>query len=181
MPLSDEILLERSRAGNHLAFLQLYERYKRAIYGFTRKLLEDPELAKDVLQTVFLRLYEDAGRIHNPSHLKTWLFAVARNECLTQRRKSSRNLPLEGDEPIVSDGAHDALERDERHALIRVAIGRLTPEQREVVVLREYEDLSYREIAEIIGVAESVVKSRLFEARRKLFDLLKNVFQERST
>ncbi len=180
MRLSDEILLERFRAGNHLAFLQLYERYKRPIYGFAIKLLDDTDPAKDVLQTVFLKLFQDAGRINRPGLLKTWLFTVARNECLTQRRKIARNMPLEEDELIAIDGAPETLERDEQHALIRRAIERLTPEQREVVVLREYEGLSYRDIAEIIGVTDSVVKSRLFEARRKLFELLKKVFQERS-
>lgn len=177
----DEHLIERFRDGDDLSFVMIYNRYKKQIHGFCIKMLRDGDAAADATQAVFLKVFERRQQVRHADRFISWLFAIARNECLTALRKADVVMPL--DEAIESYEVTDdgrTLERDEERRLIVAAIMRLKPEYRELVVLREYQNLSYRDIADAVGVSEGMVKSRLFTARRILYDMLRTHFTERS-
>ncbi len=171
-------LVEAFRAGDDIAFVSLYNIHKRSVYLFGLKMLGDTDEAKDIVQGVFLKAYERRQQLADGGKFKAWLLAIARNDCLTRIRKSGFQTHLSDEH---SELPASSLETDEEIAIIRRAVGRLAPEQREVVILREYEDLSYRDIATVTGASEGTVKSRLFAARRRLYEILKPVFAERRT
>jgi RNA polymerase sigma-70 factor (ECF subfamily) len=180
----DEVRLVREfQNGDDLAFVTLYSRYKRSIYVFCVKMLMDAEAARDCVQEVFLRMYERRDQLIHPERFSSWLFAIARNQCLTYHRSARNDVVEDVDfESLRSteDGPDQSLERQERIRLVDRYLLRLKMEYREVLILREFQNLSYREIAEILGETESAIKSRIFKARQRLFELLRPILRERS-
>jgi len=169
---SDEDLLRAFRDGDDRAYARLYDRYRRPLFLFAARMLGDGEAACDLVQDVFLTLLERRGDLRDVRSVRAWLFVVARNRCLTglrQRRTRSRLDQAVAGEAAGAPGPAE----DEEALLVRRALAELPDEQREVLILREYEDLSYREIAAIAQTTESAVKSRLFRARQALGERLR--------
>lgn len=174
---SDRDLMLAFQAGDEFAFVSLYNRYRNQVYGFCLKMLLDEDLAQDVLQETFMRVYENRQRLSNAASFKTWLFTIARNQSLNQLRRASRRVDLDESappDPRAADGGLpiSRLERSERIDLVNRYLKKLKPDYREVIVLREYQNLSYDEIAAVTRTNVSTVKSRLFKARRKLASFL---------
>ncbi len=162
--------IEAFKAGDDLAFVSIYNHYKAGIYSFCLKMVMDRDTALDVMQDTFVRVYENRERLLNTSAFKSWLYTIARNQCLNRIRRQKRTVRLEESLDIQS---HDAipveeLEKSERVDLVRRFLATLSPAYREVIVLREYQNLTYEEIAAVTRSTLSAVKSRLFKARRKL-------------
>jgi len=182
MQTDDKALIEAFQAGDDFAFVSLYNRYKGAIYTYCLKMLLDHELARDVMQETFLRIYENRDRLLNTGSFKAWTFTIARNQCLNQFRRSNKHVMLDEAHtaavPETTSHAQVAsLEKSEQVELVNYFLGRLKPEYREVIVLREYQNLTYEEIAAITRSTLSAVKSRLFKARRKLAAFMEPVLQ----
>jgi RNA polymerase sigma-70 factor, ECF subfamily len=175
---TDAELAEAFKSGDGRAYSILYERYRRALFAFALRMLGEGDAAADLVQDVFLRIYERRGQLNQPESFRSWLFAVARNQCLSLLRRSRERASLEEapDDAMAMEVPVDALEVEEDVRLIRQALARLKIEYREVLVLREYQDLSYREIADITETTESAVKSKLFKARRAMHEMLKPAF-----
>jgi RNA polymerase sigma-70 factor (ECF subfamily) len=180
MIVQDYTLVQDFQNGSDLAFVNLYNRYKHSVYVYCLKVLADADAAKDIVQGVFLKVYERRAQLSHPERFKSWMLTIARNDCLTLLKRENRTSDLP-DEGVGAALGHplSELEKDEEVALVARAIARLQPDLKEVVILREYENLSYREIADVLGIAESTIKSRLFTARRHLYETLKPVFEER--
>jgi RNA polymerase sigma-70 factor, ECF subfamily len=178
---TDADLAAAFRAGDESAFSQLYDRYKRGLFAFARRMLGDKEAAADLVQTAFLHALERRRQLVRPERFRSWLFAIARNLCLSDLRH--RPTPLDDfveELPDPGGGPDTDLEWEDDIRLVRQALRRMAPDHREVLILREYQDLSYDEIAEVTGSTVSAVKSRLFKARRELHALLKSAFATRS-
>lgn len=159
--------------GDDFAFVSLYNRYKAPVYTYCVKMLLDTEAARDAMQETFLRVFENRGRLLNTDSFRAWTFTIARNQCLNQLRRMKRQVQLDEAlaatlHQVVDDQPGVRLEKSERTALITYFLGRLKPEYREVIVLREYQNMTYAEIAAVTRSTLSAVKSRLFKARRKL-------------
>jgi len=173
MPTDDRDLIEAMQAGDDLAFVSLYNRYKHQVYGFCLKMLLDEERAADVMQDTFLRVYENRDRLLNTSSFRSWLFTIARNQCLNVIRREKRQVAMEPqmkEEASVKASRRPgaSLEKSEQVELVNRYLAQLKPDYREVIILREYQNLSYKEIAGVTRSTLSAVKSRLFKARRKL-------------
>jgi RNA polymerase sigma-70 factor, ECF subfamily len=157
--------------GDESAFVELYEGHKRAVYLFSVKMLGDQEAARDVTQGVFIKVLERRHQIVDPNKFAAWLFTTTRNDCLQQLNHRHMTISLDDSPPdakvTVATEDADPISEDDIKA-VNQAIERLRPEFREVILLREYQNLSYREIAEVISATESTVKFRLFAARREL-------------
>ncbi len=182
MDPDDRALIEAFQAGDEFAFVALYNRYKSPVFAFCAKMLLDRAAAEDVLQETFVRVYENRERLTRPGSFKAWLFTIARNQCLNHLRRAGRQVPLGdalgGAEPVASGGTpFSHLLKSEQVALVNDSLGRLSPEYREVLVLREYQNLSYDEIAAVTRNTVSSVKSRLFKARRKLGSFLRPLLE----
>lgn len=170
----DAILLERYRDGDAGAFRTLVLRYQRPIYNAAFWILHDAEDARDVAQTVFLRVAERADE-YDPQHkFFSWIYRIAVNEALNMHRRLERAEPLLDGVEFEDDaaGPPQRLEADERARLLRAALLRLSMADRSVITLRHFGELSYREIGDALDLDEKTVKSRLFEARQRLKLLL---------
>lgn len=178
MYTDDQRAIEAFQGGDEFAFVSLYNRYKGAVYTFCLKMLLDRAAAQDVLQDTFLRVYENRNRLIQTRSFKAWLFTIARNQCLNHLRRSGRQVGLEGAPEAVSARTPIAeMEKSEQIELVNRFLAQLKPDYREVLVLREYQNLSYEEIAAITRSTLPAVKSRLFKARRKLAEFMEPVLR----
>ncbi|HUN65145.1 MAG TPA: RNA polymerase sigma factor [Bacteroidota bacterium] len=175
---TDRAIASALSAGDERAFTALYHRYKGQMYRFCLRMTSDADAAGDIVQGVFIKVFERHAQLQHAERLRAWLYTIARNDCLTHIRTAGKQIPL-GERAEYGPGDGEVYDRAEDRTIITEAIGRLIPEQREVILLREYEGMSYTEIAEVLGIAPGLVKSRIFSARRKLFELLKPMFSER--
>lgn len=164
-------LIEAFREGDEFAFVSLYNRFKSPVFAFSYKMLMDRAQAEDVMQETFLRVYENRDRLMKTSSFKSWLFTIARNQCLNQIRKSGRQVAMNQDaleNMATPDTPLSRMDKSEQVAFVTAFLHDLKPEYREVLILREYQNLNYEEIAAVTRSSLSSVKSRLFKARRKL-------------
>ena len=177
----DRALIEAFQTGDEFAFVSLYNRYKDAVYAFCVKMLLNKELAQDVMQDTFLRVYENRERLLKTDSFKAWLFTIARNQCLNQLRRNNWQIPLDPEMALPSHlfGAKNTpaldLEKSEKIELVNRFLAQLKADYREVIILREYQNMTYEEIAAVTRSTLSAVKSRLFKARKKLGVYLEQV------
>lgn len=150
------------------AFEQVYRRQRDAVYGYLLYLTKDEQLTQDLAQETFLKIYLNLPRFKGDSSEKTWCIAIARNTYFSWMRKKR---PVQVEEKYGADVAdvrqvpEEIFLQKEKNAVIRQALFTLKEEQRQILLLRDYEQLSYKEIGAILGVSEIVVKSRIFRAR----------------
>ncbi len=169
--LDDVVLVARCLAGDREAFAPLVSRYERVLFSVAWRLVGDYEDARDATQSAFVRAYLHLETFDPERRFFSWIYRIVVNECLNMRRGRHQSEPL-GDGIETEGGAFEAVAAAETHDRVQAALMALTPEYREVVVLRHFAELSYEEIAEALGVPDKTVKSRLFSARRRLAELL---------
>ena len=139
-------------------------------------MLNDPMRAEDIVQDVFVKLFENLDNIYNKQSVQFWLFTTARNEIFsfyrnTKNKKFITNvLDLEGIEIEETKSLSDEIEQRELNKLILSELDSMNEDFREVFILREYSGLSYKEIASLLKIDEKLVKSRLYKARQKLIN-----------
>lgn len=163
---SDEALMLDFQKGSRAAFEELYTRYQGPLYGFFHRRLDIPERAEDLAQETFLVVIRGASRYEPRALVRTYLYGIALKLLANERRKPrdvSSDETTEPDTPPVQ----------EKSLCIKEALGRLDPSEREILMLREYEQLSYSEISELLRLPVNTVRSRLFRARMALKERLK--------
>ena len=175
--ISEHDLIIQVQQGDRLAFAELYERYKTSIYSYCLRLLADSQIAEDSTHETFLKMFSESRSLRSPESLRPWLFRIARNEVFTRIRKTRRNGHADDMDVWDSNTPHEQFVAKETIEIIRRLLHELKQEYREVLVLREYEQMSYAEIADITGATESSVKSRIFKARKALTARLKPYFE----
>jgi len=179
-PSGEPHLLAAARRGDRVALGRLLERSQQRVFGFGMKMCGDVEDAKDVAQDTLLTMARSVRDFRGEASLSTWLYAVARSFCIKKRRRTkgapARLEPLDraahekSAEP--SPTPEQILLGREARETVAAALGRLEPEAREVVVLRDIEGLSAAEVAEVTGLSVPAVKSRLHRARAALRERL---------
>jgi RNA polymerase sigma-70 factor (ECF subfamily) len=172
---SDEELIRRIAVGDELAMRTLFARHRVALYRWLLRLVGDEALAEDLLSEVFLDVWRQAAAFEARSSVSTWLLAIARYKALSARRRRTDAELDEDTAATLVDPADDpelVLQKKNRAELLRRALGRLSPEHGEVVDLVYYHGKSVKEVAQILGVPEATVKTRMFYARRKLAELV---------
>ncbi|HLV64825.1 MAG TPA: sigma-70 family RNA polymerase sigma factor [Polyangiaceae bacterium] len=186
---SDETLIERARSGDNDALAALVARHAPRVLRFGLKLCKDEETARDVLQETLLTAARGIRGFRRESRFSTWLFAIARSICIKQRTRGSATKEAEPlDESAHFEGGGGLVDTkpppDETIASLELgqalerAIRELEPAQREVLVLRDVEGLSAREVGQVLSLSEEAVKSRLHRARRALRQRLAPLFEE---
>lgn len=181
-------LVTELQSGSEYAFSYLLAVYQNPVYNLVTHILEVSSDAPDVTQKVFLKVFRGIRYFHGQSSLRTWIYRIAVNEASNHRRgwlrrkwreAFSLDQDLESSDELLArahahpDTPYEIAESSERQRLVRRALASLSQPYRTVVVLREIEDLSYEEIAELLGVSEGTVKSRLTRGR----DLLRRKLQ----
>jgi len=167
----DLVSVARCLQGDASAFEPIVRRYERVMFAISLRLLGDFEEARDATQDAFVRAYEKLHTFDPSRKFFSWLYRIVVNECLNVRRARRPHEPLDAAYPTTSV-AFEAVAAAELHSKVQAALGQLTREYREVIVLRHFADLSYDEISEVTGVELKTVKSRLFTARERLAKLL---------
>lgn len=168
---SDEELLRAFGAGESEAFTLLFRRWSRPVFGYVLGLVKDSDLADDVTQQVFLKLARRPGMYRPGTSFGSWLHRVARNTALDELKKGRRRRDreqLEAAPSLAPPRQSGRSEAGELGRLVQEAIQRLDGIQREALVLREYSELSYREISEITGRSLATVKQDIHQARQFL-------------
>ena len=166
------------KSGDPQAHRLVYERYRNRIQAFCYRMTTDQDVAADLTQDVFVKVLDRIGTLENPQALSAWLFAIARNEVYAFFRRSRENRPFKENDVWESETPIDTLVASERSTLIRALVDRLQPAYREAILLREFEGLSYAEIAKVTGSTEAAIKARLFKARQVLVKKLTPLFGE---
>src|SRR5262245_31748558 len=173
---SDETVVERIAAGDKLAMQALFVRHRTPVYRWLLRFVRNHALAEDLLSEVFLDVWRHAGRFQCRSSVSTWLMSIARHKALSARRRRTDAELDEKIEATVADSAGDleaALQEKDRGELLRRALMRLSPEHRQVIDLVYYHQKSVAEAARILDVRAATVKTRMFYARKKLAELVK--------
>jgi len=194
--MTDTEAIQQLRSGDMDALRTLYDRHRAKIYQLGCRYLGDPAEAEDLVQQVFIKAYENVGKFRGEAQVSTWLYRIAVNAAL-ERRRRRRTIGIDDVHPLGSDAlaANATLDAEvrsgwnhrpamagadidanpevavERRALqgrINEALEELSPSQRLAFVLRHWEGMSIREIADVLGAAEGTVKSHLFRAVRTL-------------
>ena len=190
----ESVLVEGLRAGDERAYEQLILRFQQPVFNLVSRLMDDPTDASDVVQEVFLKVFRNITSFRGQSSLKTWIYRIAVNEGHNHRRWFTRHrkqevgleAEIEGSRtyqetlPDLSRSPFDSASDHETHALIEEALIVLNPNFRAAVILRDIEDLSYEEIADILRVSLGTVKSRILRGREALRSALLERLAERS-
>jgi RNA polymerase sigma-70 factor, ECF subfamily len=162
---TDEHLMLEFQSGSRDAFTELFERYRDPLYGYFRRRLGDPARAEELAQETLLAVLRGTERYEPRASFRTYLYAIASRQISGEwRRKKRDRAPVE-DTPASGGDPDDAL-------WLRRAVAQLDDAHREVLLLREFEQLSYEEIAALLRVPVNTVRSRLFRARMELKALL---------
>ena len=182
---SESKLINQAKAGDSEAFAGIIELYLPKIFSLCVKLTGNREDAEDCVQETFIKVWTSLGEFRENSSLYTWIYRIAANTCNDYLRKKSRHpiLSLEGDGTESDDAPllhikderplpDEQLENLESADRVRLLLLELPDTMREVIILRDLQQLSYREIAHLSGVSEGTVKSRLFRARQQMMKLI---------
>jgi RNA polymerase sigma-70 factor, ECF subfamily len=182
-PAADPVwLLEGLRSGDENAYEALVSRFQQPVYNLVYRLMDDPADASDVVQEVFLKVFRNVSSFRGNSSLKTWIYRIAVNEAYNQRRWFSRHrkkqIGLESEEDgtrglqdVLSDPGRspfDLASGVETRALVEQALTEVNPVFRAAVILRDMEDMSYEEVADVLQVSLGTVKSRILRGREAL-------------
>ena len=194
MDLSDQVLVEKIKAGDFEAFTELVTRYEGKVYRLAMRMLRKPEDAEDALQETFLQVHRGIHSFEGRSTFSTWLFRLATNICLMKIRhrgtEPSGLLPLEEYIPQEKEGRLSQIQdwpekpeelllsKESREKMLE-ALGRLPGEYRAVFILRDIEGFSNAEAGEALGISVAAVKSRLHRARLSLRSSLAGYFEKK--
>lgn len=184
-------LIEGLRTGSEEAYEALITRFQQPVYNLVYRLLDDPADANDVVQEVFLKVFRNVSSFRGNSSLKTWIYRIAVNEAHNQRRWFSRHrrkqVGLEGEDEntrnwqeVLCDPGRspfDLAAGKQTRELVEEALIQINPLFRAAVILRDLEDLSYEEIADVLQISTGTVKSRILRGREALRRCLESQFE----
>lgn len=181
----DDQLIDRSLGGDSTAYGDLVQRYQDRLRGSLIRVTGSAEEAEDVAQEAFVQAYLKLNTFQRTARFYTWLYRIGFNLAISKGRKWRPRLSLAvveeagGPEPSsTEDAPENPLAEDERRTLLHNAIDQLAEDHRRVLVLREFEDMDYQQISELLAIPIGTVRSRLFRARSQLRELLHPVLGE---
>jgi len=173
---SAEVLIGRIADGERLAMQVLFARHHVRVYRFVLRLVRNEAVAEDLVSDVFLDVWRQAGKFEGRSAASTWILSIARFKALSAlRRKGEQELDEATAETIVdeADDPQATMEKKDKSEILRKTIASLSAEHREIIDLVYYHEKSVEEVAQIVGIPEATVKTRMFYARKRLGELLK--------
>ena len=172
---SDEMLIARIATGDQLAMRTLFARYQAPLFRWVLRFIQNEARAEDVLSDVFFDVWRQAGSFEGRSSVSTWLLAIARYKALSARRcrtDAALDDEVASSIPDPKDDPEMVLLNKDRGQVLRNSLAKLSPQHSEVIDIVYYHGKSIKDVAEIVGIAEATVKTRMFYARRKLAELV---------
>lgn len=175
--MDDTALVKRVQDGDAVAFNELTDRWYAKIHRFAYRFFSDSSEADEIAQKTLIRVYEKVRHLDQPGNFPAWIYRVANNLCLDELKRAGRRksttLESSGEQASVNNSPADILETKELGEWIQKALMTLPDEQRVVIILKEFEGLKFREIAEILEEPENTVKSRMYYGLKSLRIVLK--------
>jgi RNA polymerase sigma-70 factor, ECF subfamily len=175
----DQDIVAQCRNGDRDAFAKLVQKYQSRVLTLATRILDNRSEAEDVAQDIFVKVFQSLHEFRGASRFSTWLYRITVNHCLNYlRRRTRQQQTLVAAEPedwmqeSPTSNPHRTLEQKERWALVQAKLQVLSPEYRTILLLRDFEGLSYEEIADVLQLESGTVKSRLHRARTELKALL---------
>lgn len=170
----DDRLVERFRGGDREAFDDLVRRHQRAVFAIARRYVRDDAEAKDLTQRAFVRAFQGLAGLRGAGAFRTWLYKIVANLALNHLRDRARLRPTEdaGVDVAVDPVGAGRMAAAEEHARLRAAVAKLPPKQRLVLELRVYDELPFRDVAEVAGCSENAAKVNFHHAVKRLRELL---------
>ena len=180
MARSDEYLLQMALDGDGASFGVLVQRWEKRIYGFIRRYVGNSEEAKDLTQDTFTKAYQNLDRLVDPARFSSWLYKIALNECRMRfrREKGTHQVAWEDSQAEskrserIDENPESRLETVQNVDRLKKAFKDLPKEQREVILMKEFQGLKFHEISEILGVPLSTAKSRMYLGLKTLRRLM---------
>jgi RNA polymerase sigma-70 factor (ECF subfamily) len=172
---SDEALIERIAAGDKLAIQVLFARHHVRVYRFVLRIVKSQTVAEDLISEVFHDVWRQADRFNGESAVSTWLLAIARFKAFTALRRRTEDQLDEAQAAGIedqSDGPETMLHKKVNGEILQRLLTELSPEHRMIIDLVYYHEKSIHEVAEVVGIPENTVKTRVFYARKRLAELL---------
>jgi len=161
-------------AGDRERYAELVDRYRDRYARYAARMLGSVDAAEDAVQDAFVRAYDQLAQCQDPDKFIGWFFLILRNRCFAEQRRSRTRAPLEAADAVAAvDRSDDGMETAERRRALQHALLQLTPEQREVFVLKHVEGLSYEEIAERLSTSVPSLKMRMHRAYDRLREQLR--------
>jgi RNA polymerase sigma-70 factor (ECF subfamily) len=177
MKTDDAELVRRIAAGDETALRGLFARHQTRVYRFVLRLVGNAAVAEEVTNEVFLEVWRNAGKFEGASAAGTWILSIAHHRAVSQlrkRREESWNEDAAGALEDAGDDPEVAAQKSDKGAILRLCLEKLSPEHKAVVDLVYYHELSISEAAEVLQIPENTVKTRMFYARKRLSELLKD-------
>lgn len=177
--MRDVQLIRDFRDGDVIAFNKLVSRWQNKIHRFVYRYFADSDEAREITQKTFIKVYHRIDTLDDESKFSSWIYRIATNLCLDELKRAGRRKSVKLDECIETKDLtelhtpHSKLEKKELQQLLQKALLAIPKEQRAVIILKEFEKLTFREIAEVLEESENTVKSRMYyglKALRKIFD-----------
>ena len=179
MEFSDDQLIEQTLAGETDAFSALVRRWERQIYGLSLRMLGRDEDAREVCQETFLAAFRNLNKFRGDAKFSSWIYRIALNACHSRLRKQgtmpAQSLDQETEDgrkfelpDLLSENTAERLQYDERARMVRKALQALPAEMRQVIIMKEYHEMTFAEIAEVMQTPVSTVKSRLYTGLQQM-------------
>ena len=183
--IDEKDIIERVKNGDENAFTWIVRNYQNRVANLVYKIIGDRAVVEDITQEVFIKIFESIKNYKFESALYTWIYRITVNICIDEIRRRKRNKVFGFDVVERNSGLEPAdspveriVENRELREILKRAMMRLPADFRVVIALREFEDLSYEEISNILGIRIGTVKSRIFRARQLLAKYLKDYMEE---
>lgn len=178
--MTDAKLVKRFRNGDMEAFNCLVERWQQRIHRFAYRYFSSHDEAMEITQKTFIRAYKKLDTLDDAEKFQAWIFRIANNLCIDETKRAGRrrstSMEALSDHPVANNDASNPeskVQQRQLGSILQLALNQLPPEQRIVVIMKEFEELKFREIAEILDIPENTAKSRMYyglKTLRKLFE-----------
>ena len=175
----DDYYIKKILEGDSNSFGVIVERYQNMVFALALKMLKHREESEEVSQDTFIKVYKSLSKFNGESKFSTWIYRIAYNTCLDRIKKNSKyNNDVEindvtSNEIFQAENIFDSLENKERSVIIKECMDKLPEDERVIMHLFYFEELSLKEIVKIVSMTEGNVKVKLFRARKKLFSIFK--------
>jgi len=173
--MNDAKLVENFRNGDMEAFNRLVKRWQQRIHRFAYRYFASHDEASEITQKTFIKAYKKLNTLENADKFSAWIYRIAKNLCLDETKRAGRRrsasmeaLPKHPVAENLSSNPDQLVQQEDLESILQLALRQIPAEQRIVVIMKEYEGLKFREIAEVLGEPENTVKSRLYYGLKKL-------------
>jgi RNA polymerase sigma-70 factor (ECF subfamily) len=163
----DHELVSRIKAGHHEAFNALVRRWQKKTYNYAYRYSNDRIFAEEVVQKTFVHVYEKIDQLRDINKFKSWFYRILNNECFSEGRRLKRRKDVftnSSELPTITDRVNpeSIYQKEEKCKYVLMALQQIPEEQRQVIIMKEYEGLKFREIADVLGQSENTIKSRMY-------------------